>query len=154
METVSRTDITNAPPARKLRLWLGLLIGGGLAWLLMIGYAERKLEGARLWLVGATYDAGVVRPGTVIEHRVWVINPLAHSLQLDVVPHCGCTVIEEAHQVLPPFWVVPLTVRVDTTGKSAGEHLQRVELVVRDGRFSWREGIAVRFTVSSASQSR
>jgi hypothetical protein len=153
METVSRTDTTNAPTARKLRLWLGLLIGAGLAWLLMIGYAERKLEGARLWLADATYNAGVVRPGTVIEHRVWVFNPLAQSLQLDVVPHCGCTVIEEAQQVLPPFWVVPLTVRVDTTGKPAGDHLQRVELIVRDGRYSWREEITVRFTVQPAFKS-
>ncbi len=79
---------------------------------------------------------------------------MARTLQLDVVPHCKCTVIEEAQQVLPPFWVVPLTVRVDTTGKPAGEHLQRVELIVRDGRYSWREGIAVRFTVPPAFKSR
>lgn len=75
-------------------------------------------------------------------------------LQLDIMPHCGCTVLEEAKQALPPFWIVPLTVRVHTTGKSAGEHLQRVELIVRDGRYSWREAITVRFTVQSASKSR
>jgi hypothetical protein len=120
----------------------------------MIGYAERHLEGNRLWLLGATYDAGVVPAGRVMTHRVWVMNPMARTLQVEVVPHCGCTVIEEVPQVLPPFWVVPLTVQVDTTGKPAGEQTQRVELIVRDGRFSWREVIAVRFTVSSASLSR
>lgn len=145
---------TQAQTERTSRPWLGLLLGAGFGWLLMVGYAERRLEGNRLWLAGATYDAGVVRAGSVLEHRVWVINPMAQTLQLDVVPHCGCTVVEEAKQELPPFWIVPLTVRVDTTGKSAGEHLQRVELIVRDGRYSWREAITVRFTVQSASKSR
>ena len=129
--------------------WGGVLIGVSLAWLFLVGYAERRLEGNRLWLMGATYDAGAV-----IAHRVWVFNPTGSTLEVDVMPHCGCTVVEEPKRRMLPLTGFPLTVQVDTTGKRAGTQEQRVELIVRDGRYSWRELITVRFTVQDASLSR
>ncbi len=57
----------------KVRLMTKRLIGGvffgfALAWLFVIGYAERYSEGERLWLFGATHDAGKVQRGSVLEH--------------------------------------------------------------------------------------
>ena len=125
-----------------------MLIGVSLAWLFLVGYAERRLEGNRLWLMGATYDAGAV-----IAHRVLVFNPTGSTPEVDVLPHCGCTVVEEPKRRMLPLTGFPLTVQVDTTGKRAGTQEQRVELIVRDGRYSWRELITVRFTLQDASLS-
>jgi hypothetical protein len=133
--------------------WGGVLIGVSLAWLFLVGYAERRLEGNRLRLMGATYDAGVVPAGAVIAHWVLVFNPTGSTLEVDVMPHCGCTVVEEPKRRMLPLTGFPLTVQVDTTGKRAGTQEQRVELIVRDGRYSWRELITVRFTVQDASLS-
>jgi hypothetical protein len=151
MATVNRTE---SQTRRRPFRWGGVLIGASLAWLLLIGYAERRLEGNRLWLMGVTCDAGVVPAGTVIAHRVWVFNPTGSALEVDVVPHCGCTVVEEPKRRMLPLSGFSLTVQVDTTGKRAGAQEQRVELIVRDGRFSWREMITVRFRVQNASLSR
>lgn len=151
MATMSRTE---SRTARKPHLWLGLLIGAGLAWLLLIGYAERRLEGSRLWLIGATYDAGQVRAGMVITHRVWVFNPTMQALEVEPVPSCGCMVADTGKRGLSPLSGFYLTVRVDTSGKPLGQQSQSVDLVVRDGRHSWRERLEVRFEVVSASLSR
>ena len=151
MATVSRTE---SQTRRRPIGWGGVLVGVSLAWLFLVGYAERRLEGNRLWLMGATYDAGVVPAGAVIAHRVWVFNPTGSTLEVDVLPHCGCTVVEEPKRRMLPLTGFPLTVQVDTTGKRAGAQEQRVELIVRDGRYSWRELITVRFTVQDASLSR
>ena len=151
MATVNRTE---SQTRRSPISWGGVLIGVSLAWLFLVGYAERRLEGNRLWLMGATYDAGVVPAGAVIAHRVLVFNPTGSTLEVDVMPHCGCTVVEEPKRRMLPLTGFPLTVQVDTTGKRAGAQEQRVELIVRDGRYSWRELITVRFTVQDASLSR
>ncbi|GBC94192.1 hypothetical protein HRbin15_02700 [bacterium HR15] len=151
MATTSRTQ---SQTERKPRRWLGLWIGAGLAWLLLIGYAERHLEGNRLWLIGATYDAGVVPAKSVMTHRVWVINPTLQTLTVKPIPHCGCTVVEDLPPQLPPLWIAPLTLQVDTMGKPVGRGVQVVELVVQDGQYSWRERIEVRYELIPASQSR
>ncbi len=151
MATLSRTESRTVP---KSRSWVGLLIGAGLAWLLVIGYAERRLEGSRLWLIGATYDVGQVRAGTVITHRVWVFNPTMQALEVEPVPSCGCMVADTGKRGLSPLSGFFLTVQVDTSGKPLGKQSQSVDLVVRDGRHSWRERLEVRFEVVSASLSR
>ena len=138
-----------------LRPWQGLLIGVGMAWLLLIGYAERRLEGSRLWLAGATYDAGLVLAGTVITHRVWVFNPTLSGLEVEPMPSCGCTVADTGKRDLSPLSGFFLTVQVDTAGKPLGKQSQWVDLVVRDGYHSWRERLEVRFEiVANASHSR
>jgi hypothetical protein len=41
-------------------------MGAGVAWLLLIGYAERNLAGTRLWIAGASFDAGNLKPGAIV----------------------------------------------------------------------------------------
>ncbi|MEM2592472.1 MAG: hypothetical protein QXI60_07795 [Thermofilaceae archaeon] len=146
---------TGSQTAKKPRPWLGWLVGAGMAWLLLIGYAERRLEGNHLWLMGATYDAGQVRAGTLITHRVWVFNPMLRALEVEPVPSCGCMVADTGKRGLSPLSGFFLTVQVDTSGKPLGKQSQSVDLVVRDGRYSWRERLEVRFeVVAHASRSR
>lgn len=152
MATLSRTESERA--SVKYRLLTGMLVGLGGVWLVLLGYAERHLEGQRLYLLGATYDAGRVAQGTVLEHRVWVFNPTLQGLVVDTVPSCGCTVVDGGRRALSPLSGFFVTVRVETTGKSVGQHAEVVDLVVRDGRYSWRERLTVRYEVSNASLSR
>ncbi|MCS7208959.1 MAG: DUF1573 domain-containing protein [Fimbriimonadales bacterium] len=131
-----------------------MLIGLGYGWLLLLGYAERSLEGRRLYLLGATHDAGRVMQGTAVEHRVWVFNPTLQGLEVDAIPSCGCTVVDGVQRQLSPLSGFVLTVRVETAGKSAGQHTETIDLVVRDGHHSWRERFVVRYEVARASLSQ
>lgn len=132
------------------RTLAGLLIGGAMAWLGFLGYAERHFSGQRLWLAGAIYDAGKVPAGQLIEHPVWVLNPTLVGLKLRKEATCGCTTAEVPAQ-LSPLSGFLLKVSVDTSRRSAGRHEQRVYLILQDGRHSWREEIVVRYEVVSAS---
>jgi hypothetical protein len=126
-------------------------MGAGVAWLLLIGYAERNLAGTRLWIAGATFDAGNLKPGAIVRHRAWVINPSLRSVEIEPVAGCGCTVIDSGRRTLPPLIPSPLDFEVNTYGKPPGAHRQTVELIVRDGQLSWREQLEVRFTVNAQS---
>lgn len=136
MAILSRTQSRPSTLRRRIGGTLAVL---GCAWLLLLGYAERRLEGRRLYLLGATYDAGRVAKGSVIQHRVWVFNPTLQGLEIDMLPSCGCTVVDGGSRPLSPLSGMVLTVRVETAGKLAGQHSETVALVVRDGRYSWRE---------------
>ncbi len=153
MATLSRTEMTEGTHRRGW--WVELLLGAALMWLALIAYAEWRSEGRYLWLFGATYEAGKVRAGSTIHHRVWVFNPTLRSLQLDTEPSCGCTVVEGGSRALGRLWGLPLTVAVDTTGKPLGRQVQRVDLIVRDQErgVSWRERIEVRFEVVGSASS-
>lgn len=133
------------------KMGIGLAVGLAFAWMGLIGYAERHWSGQRLWLVEATYDAGQVRAGEAVRHRVWVFNPtlVGYALRKEVT--CGCTVAEVPSQ-LSPLSGFMLDVVVDTSGRSAGRHVQRVYLIVQDGRFSWREVVEVRYEVVAVSE--
>jgi len=115
MATVNRTE---SQTRRRPISWGGVLIGVSLAWLFLVGYAERRLEGNRLWLMGATYDAGVVPAVAVIAHRVWVFNPTGSTQEVDVVPHCGCTVVEEPKRRMLPLTDFPPVEYQPTAGRS------------------------------------
>lgn len=151
MATFSRTE---SRPSAKPRWLAGALIGLGCAWLLLLGYAERHLAGQRLYLWGAIYDAGRVAQGAVIEHRVWVFNPTLQGFEVDTLPSCGCTVVDSGSRGLSPLSGFGMTVRVETAGKAVGKHAETVELVVRDGRCSWRERLVVQYEVVNASLTR
>jgi hypothetical protein len=153
MMTANRAE--PAAGTHRRTWWVEVLLAAALAWLALIAYAEWRSEGRYLWLFGATYEAGQVPAGASFHHRVWVFNPTLRSLELDVQPTCGCTVVEGAQRVLRPLWGFPLTIAVDTTGKPLGRQVQQVDLIVRDrvGRVSWRERLAVRFEVVRASVS-
>ncbi len=153
MATLSRTESTGG--TRRRGWWIEVLLGAALLWRALIAYAEWRSEGHYLWLFGATYDAGVVRPGTVIRHRVWVFNPTMRPLEIKPEPSCGCTLLEGGSRQLGLVDGFPLTVVVDTTGKPAGRQTQGVELVVRDIErgVSWREHIEIRFEVAKPTAS-
>jgi hypothetical protein len=148
MATAERTERLTG--ARYRIGWVELLLTAALVWLALIAYAEWRSEGRYLWLFGARCDLGKVQAGKTIRHRAWVINPTPHSLELGLQPSCGCTVAEQIPQVLKPFWGFPITITVDTTGKSPGRKSERVELIVRDGSrgVSWRESLEVRYSVA------
>ncbi len=133
------------------RLIGGMLFGSALAWLFGMGYAERYAEGERLWLFGATHDAGKVQRGSVLTHSVWVFNPTAKALELSSEPTCGCTTAEIPPRLLP-MTGFRLWVRVDTQKSPVGRQEQRVYLIVRDGRYSWRESVSVRYEVVEVSK--
>ncbi len=136
---------------RRLRIaGKGVLFGLGLLWLILIGFAERRLEGDRLWLWGADYDAGEVSAGQVIEHTVWVFNPTMRGFHLSREATCGCMVAEVPSSVSPLSGFF-LRVQVDTAGYRSGQHTQQVWLIVRDESHSWRETIRVRFSVVERS---
>jgi hypothetical protein len=101
MATVSRTELTAG--TRRRTWWVEALLAGAFAWLVLIAYAEWRSEGRYLWLFGASYEAGKVPVGTTLHHRVWVFNPTLRSLELDVEPSCGCTVVEDAKRGLWPL---------------------------------------------------
>jgi len=148
MATAERTE--RLAISRHRIGWVELLLSAALAWLSLLAYAEWRSEGRYLWLFGATHDLGEVRVSEVVRHRVWVFNPTLRSLELGLQPGCGCAVAEEIPQTLKPLWGFPITIAIDTTGKSPGPKSERVELIVRDGArgVSWRERLEVRYSVA------
>ncbi len=135
-----------------MRLLGGAYFGLALAWLFVIGYAERYSEGERLWLFGATHDVGKVQRGSVLEHSVWVYNPSGRPLELSKEPTCGCTTAEVPRRLLP-MTGFRMWVRVDTGRSPVGRQEQKVYLIVRDGRYSWRERVSIRYEVVEVSGS-
>ena len=136
---------------RRLRIsGKGVLFSLGLLWLILIGFAERRLEGNYLWLWGANYDSGEVSAGQLIDRTVWVFNPTLRGFHLSREATCGCMVAEVPSSVSPLSGFF-LRVQVDTTGYRPGEHTQQVWLIVRDESHSWRETIRVRFSVVERS---
>lgn len=127
-----------------------VLFSLGLLWLILLGVAERRLEGNHLWLLGATYDAGQVLAGRPIEHTVWVFNPTLKGFYLRREASCGCTVAD-LPATLSPLSGFQMRVKVDTEGLKAGAYTQRVWMIVQDKEQSWREEVRVQFTVVERS---
>jgi hypothetical protein len=134
----------NRRPSRRLPVVLACL---GTGWMILVALAEYALPGERVWLVGEQYDAGQVRAGTRIRHRVWLMNPSLRRLQVEVQPTCGCTAVGLREGVLPPLGIRQVQLQVDTEGRMPGRQQEAVDIILRTGDASWRERLTVRFTV-------
>lgn len=119
----------------------------GTGWIILTAVAEYALPGERVWVVGEQFDAGQVRAGTQIRHRVWLINPSLRRLQVEVQPTCGCTAVGLREGVLPPLGIRQVQLRVDTEGRMPGTQREAVDIILRTREASWRERLTVRFTV-------
>lgn len=125
-------------------------IGGG--WILLIAFAEYLLPGRGIWLVGAEHDAGVVRAGSLIQHRVWLLNPTVQKLDVRFQPSCGCTVTAASELMLPPLGIRALDLQVNTEGRARGKQQELVAVIVRSGQRAWRELLTVRFTIAAPQE--
>ncbi|MGC8785731.1 MAG: hypothetical protein ACP5RN_15280 [Armatimonadota bacterium] len=131
-------------PSRRLPVVLACL---GTGWIILVALAEYALPGERVWLIGEWYDAGQVRVGTWIRHRVWLMNPSLRRLQVEVQPTCGCTAVGLREGVLPPLGIRQVQLQVDTEGRMPGRQQEAVDIILRTEDASWRERLTVRFTV-------
>ncbi len=123
-----------------------VFICAGACWVLLLLYAERVVPGERIWLWGSKYDAGQVEAGKIVSHRVWLFNPSLRGLEARISSSCGCTVVSGVRDV-SPLGLRPVTIRVDTAGRTVGRQEEVVDVVLQDGRSSWRERLVVRFHV-------
>ncbi len=124
---------------------LGLVLIGciWLGWLTV----RSQVSGSRLWLVGARYDAGKVKRGEVVTHRVWVFNPSLGEVVLKVEPSCGCSTVELPYDRLTPLNGFPVEVRIETWGLPLGYQEKVVALDAFSGGIRWQERVVIRLEV-------
>lgn len=130
--------------------WVLFCAVGGIVWVALLTMLEASLSGEHIWIKGQSFDAGLISSGESITHRVWLFNPTGRALDIRFEPTCGCTVSESRDKMLTPFNGIPVTIQVDTRGKSAGRHQEVIDLVIRSGDASWREQIVIRYRVSAS----
>lgn len=125
-------------------LWLGVI------WLLQVGLAQVG-DSRGVWIVGKRMDLGVLSPGEVVQTAVTLVNLSVRGLEVEAMPGCGCTVLEELRFVLGAFGWKRVLVRVDTAGLGAGMHGKVLRLRLWRGEEEWQEDVCLRFTVRGST---
>jgi len=126
-----------------------VLIWLGVTWLVQMSMAQAGGYHG-VWVVGKRQDMGVLTSGEVAQTAVRVVNLSVRGLEVEAMPSCGCTVLEESRFVLGAFGWKHVPVRVETAGMEAGVHGKVLRLRFRRGREEWQEDVLLRFTVHKA----
>ncbi|GIV16136.1 MAG: hypothetical protein KatS3mg022_1571 [Armatimonadota bacterium] len=131
----------------RRKRWVPLvLIWLGVIWLVQMSMAQAGGHHG-VWIIGKRMDLGVLSAGEAAQGVVTVVNLWAGGLEVEAMPSCGCTVLEEARFVLGAFGWKRVPVRVETAGMEAGVHGKVLRLSFRRGREIWQEDVLLRFTV-------
>lgn len=131
----------------RRKRWIPLvLIWLGIIWLVQMGVAQAG--GAHgVWVVGKRMDLGVLSASEGARAAVTLVNLSVRVLEVEAMPSCGCTVLEQPRFVLGAFGWRRVPVRVDTAGMGVGVHGKVLRLRFRRGEEEWREDVLLRFTV-------
>ncbi len=109
-----------------MRRGLLLLLVGGLS----LAYAAAGVP--RIEFMAEILDLGIVRPGSVTPGRFVILNTGDAPLRiLDVIAHCGCTVIRLSDRVVPPGGQVHLSITFTASNKQ-GEASKHIDLITDD----------------------
>ena len=121
-----------------------LLITLGLLWIVQGALAHAKGHG--VVVRDATFDAGVVKPGTVITHSVRVINFSAQPIQVDAQPSCGCTLVDNSSTTIGPLHSATIKAQIDTEGMpSEPQQKKVVVLQMQSGKQAWQQMETIKF---------
>jgi hypothetical protein len=122
---------------KSLRSWLPLtLIILGSLWLLQVALAHTSSHG--VIVRGLNYNAGTVKPGTMVRHAVQIVNLSPEPVEVDAQPSCGCTVIESPQVAIQPLHSGIVTANVDTTGEGKGFQRKGVLLQFHRASGYWK----------------
>lgn len=99
-------------------------------------------------LRGRDYNAGIIKPGTLINHDIRLFNISRQSVQVSTTSSCGCAVANIAQDRLEPFGSMVVKVEVATRkGMKLGKHQESLTLLFRSGQEAWQQTASVQFVL-------
>jgi hypothetical protein len=131
---------------RAIQGWLPMtLIVLGSLWLLQATLA--RTSGHGVLIKGLDYNAGSVKTGTTISQTMSIVNLSTKSVEVDALPSCGCTVVNEPLATVAPFHATTFTARVNTAEMLRGPQRRTVAIWLRSGRRRWTAISTMRFRI-------
>jgi len=119
-----------------------LIILGSL-WLLQAAFAHTGSHG--VIIRNLSYDAGVIKSGTLIHDTVYLTNLSVQPVSVDALPACGCTVADIPFRPLAPLHSEDVGFEIDTTGMAVGQQKKVVLMHLHSGSKDWQAVAAINF---------